>query len=304
MPSPADDMVLVEAGGFTMGSDLGYVEEGPAHRVEVGAFRIDRHPVTNDAFAAFVSATGHVTVAERPLRVADFPGVPRERLVPGSAVFAPPARPVDLADPGAWWHYVPGASWRHPGGTGTSIAGRGDHPVVHVAYEDALAYARWAGKALPTEAQWERAARGGLEGRRYCWGDRFLLDGRVMANVWRGRFPHENRKPHPPGTEPVGSYPPNGFGLLDMAGNVWEWTTDPFRPRHAPGGAAEGASPGCCGASRARPPARGAAARVLKGGSFLCAHNYCARFRPAARIPQDVDSAAVHVGFRCVGPAA
>lgn len=299
-------MVWIPAGAFTMGSDDGYPEERPAHRVHVDGFWIDRCTVTNAAFAEFVRSTGYVTVAERPLRPEDYPGVDPAALVPGSAVFRPPRGPVDLTtDPGSWWHYQPGASWRHPEGPDSSIDRRGDHPVVHVCFDDAAEYARWAGKAVPTEAQWERAARGGLEARAFCWGDELHPDGRVVANIWRGTFPSQNRKSRPPGTEAVGSYPPNGYGLYDMAGNVWEWTTDFWRPGHR----ASDAAGSCCTMKRnprgpetalAEGLAPGIPLRVLKGGSFLCAPNYCARYRPAARIPQASDTAAVHIGFRCI----
>jgi len=300
-----DDMVWVPRGTFTMGSMRYYPEERPCHRVHVDGFWIDRGPVTNDAFAAFVRETGYVTVAERPLRLEDYPGVAPELLVSGSAVFRQPAERVHTGDARDWWSYVAGASWRCPEGPHSSIEGRGGHPVVHVAFEDALAFAAWAGKSLPSEAQWERACRGTLENREFAWGDELWPGGRTPANVWVGRFPWDNRKPHRPGTTPVGSYPTNDFGLSDMIGNVWEWTTDYYRSAHAVAGAS-GSS--CCvprnprGPSTplAEPDAPGIPLRVLKGGSFLCAPNYCARYRPAARIPQASDSAACHIGFRCV----
>ena len=303
-------MRLVGGGSFAMGSNRHYPEERPVHRVSVDAFWIDVHAVTGADFSAFVEATGHVTVAERAPHPAQYPGVPAERLVAGSAVFRQPPGPVDLADPGLWWAYVPGADWRHPAGPGSSIAGREDHPVVHVAFEDAAAYARWAGKRLPTEAEWEYASRGGLAGAEFCWGDSpFPADAApagaspaglfptaarpgLPANVWRGQFPWRNDKPVAPGTEPVGSYPPNGFGLYDMAGNVWEWTADDYRPGHGPS---------CCGPPPAADPASpSVAVKVLKGGSYLCAENYCSRYRPAARIPQSADTSTGHIGFRCV----
>jgi sulfatase modifying factor 1 len=238
-----------------------------------------------------------VTVAQRPPSPELYPGVPPERLVPGSAVFRAPSGPVDLADPGQWWSYVEEACWHHPhgpGGVAATAEGRAGHPVVHIAFDDALAYAAWAGKRLPAEAEWEYAARGGLDGAEYCWGDSRLVGGRVPANVWAGEFPWRNDKAHPPGTEPVGSYGPNGYGLHDMAGNVWEWTVDDYRPGHEPVCCLPPADP------VTSPGAAALAVKVIKGGSYLCADNYCARYRPAARIPQPVDTSTGHLGFRCV----
>jgi sulfatase modifying factor 1 len=242
-------------------------------------------------------------IAERELRPEDYPGVPRDALVPGSGVFEQPSGPVGLGDPGAWWRYVAGASWRHPEGPGSAIADRPRHPVVHIAYEDAVAFASWAGKRLPTEAEWERAARGGLEDCAFCWGDELTPGGRRMANIWQGEFPSHNAKASPSGTERVGAYPANGFGLHDMAGNAWEWTTDFYSPDHR-----ETAASACCVPQNPTGPptalaeatAPGIPLRTLKGGSFLCAENYCTRYRPSARIPQASDSSACHIGFRCV----
>lgn len=310
--SPVGDsppgMVWIPGGSFRMGCDDGYPEEGPAHRVHVDGFWMDRHTVTVAEFRDFVDATGYVTVAERPLCPEDYPGVDPADLVPGSAVFCPPRVPVDLTtDQGTWWHYQPGASWRHPEGPGSSVDGRGEHPVVHVCFEDAAAYAQWAGKSLPTEAQWERAARGGLEGLPYCWGDELYPDGRTLANIWQGTFPSDNRKARTPGTDPVGSFPSNGYGLFDMSGNVWEWTTDFWRPGHNVDSTKAVGS--CCSVKRnphgpetawAEESTPDIPLRVLKGGSFLCASNYCARYRPAARISQASDTGSVHIGFRCV----
>ena len=283
-------MVGIAAGRFRMGEDRFYREERPVRTVEVEGFWIDRHPVTNRAFARFVEATGHVTLAERRPDAALYPGVDPLAVQAGSAVFRQPLRPISLRRP-VWWVYVPGASWRHPEGPGSSIDSRAEHPVVHVALCDALAYATWAGATLPTEAQWEYAARGGLDHAVYAWGDELMPAGRLMANIWRGRFPAENLRSTPPGTEPVGGYPANGYGLLDMIGNVWEWTLDAFTIGEPP--------PECC--------AHGLEARtrrhVLKGGSFLCADNYCRRYRPAARMAQPADSPAANLGFRCVRPA-
>jgi sulfatase modifying factor 1 len=302
------DVEWVPGGAFVMGSDKHYPEEGPAHEVVVDGFWMDRYPVTNDQFKGFVQATGYVTVAERALDPETYPGVAPKALVPGSAVFRKPTGPVDLSGPASWWEYAPGANWRDPEGSGSPIETRGSHPVVHVCHEDATAYAQWAGKRLPTEAEWERAARGGLDEREFCWGDEFEPGGAVMANVWNGEFPWEDRKSGRAGTTPVGCYPPNGFGLFDMAGNVWEWTNDLFSPRHSE--VARRTAPSACCSVPRNPSGPVAASvdpaspriplRVLKGGSFLCAENYCMRYRPAARTPQASDSGTVHIGFRCV----
>ncbi len=291
-PAPDPGMCWVPGGGFRMGSDEHYPEEAPAHDTAVEGFWMDRHPVTNTQFAAFVEATGHRTVAEQAPDPATYPGTPPELLVPASLVFVQPPGPVDLGDVGNWWRMVPGADWRHPQGPDSSLDGLADHPVVHVALDDAESYARWAGKALPTEAQWEFAARGGLAGAVYAWGDRQVPGGRWMANTWQGEFPWQNhgRDGHER-TSPVGSYPPNPYGLVDLIGNVWEWTADAWQPGHT-------RSAQCCSA----PADTGIPQRVLKGGSHLCAPNYCRRYRPAARHPQPVDTSTSHVGFRCVQP--
>lgn len=294
-----DDMVWIAGGAFLMGSEAFYPEERPVRRVSVDGFRIDPHQVTNDEFRRFVDATGYVTVAERPVDLAGVPGAPVERYPAGSLVFVQTSGPVDLSDSRNWWHYVPGAQWRHPLGPESSIEGRGDHPVVHVAYDDAEAYAVWAGKALPTEVEWEFAARGGIEGAAFTWGDEMEPGGRIMANTWQGEFPWWNSKRDGyERTSPVGAFPPNGYGLYDMAGNVWEWTADWFRAHgeHAP------AKP-CCAPEQsydAAEPHLRIPRKVLKGGSHLCAPNYCLRFRPAARMPQMVDTGMSHLGFRCV----
>jgi formylglycine-generating enzyme len=300
-------MARVPGGVFVMGSNRHYPEEAPAHRVRVDGFQMDTHLVTNRQFAAFVADTKYLTVAERPLSAAAFPDLPASRLAPGSLVFNKPRRPVSTNDPGQWWGWKPGAYWRHPEGRGTSVAARLDHPVVHVAYEDAEAYAAWAGKALPTEAEWEFAARGGLDGAEFVWGEAFTPGGRAMANTWQGNFPSENLNLDGfEGTSPVGTYPANGYGLFDMAGNVWEWTTDWFADRHP-----DDAAKPCCipanprgGSAEAsldtRQPTVTVPRKVVKGGSFLCAPNYCRRYRPAARHAQMIDSGMSHVGFRCV----
>jgi formylglycine-generating enzyme required for sulfatase activity len=290
-----------------MGSDDHYPEEAPAHQVRVDAFAISPTTVTNREFAAFVDATGYVTIAERPLDPADYPGAPLENLVAGSLVFTMTPGPVDLRHLSQWWTWTPGASWHHPEGARSSIDDRMDHPVVHVAFEDADAYASWAGAALPTEAQWEYAARGGEDGRAFVWGDEAVPDGRYLANFWQGDFPWRNSAEDGfAGTAPVGSFPPNGHGLYDMAGNVWEWTADWYSARHP-----DVPDKPCCVPDNPRGPDVEASfdphqpqfrvpRKVIKGGSFLCADNYCQRYRPAARRPQMIDTGMSHIGFRTV----
>jgi formylglycine-generating enzyme required for sulfatase activity len=285
-----------------MGSDDHYPEEAPAHRVRVGGFTIEPVAVTNRRFAEFVAATGYVTVAERPLDPAQFPDAPPENLLPGSMVFTPTRGPVDLRHLSQWWRWVPGASWRHPEGPRSGVDARLDHPVVHVAHEDAAAYAAWIGAALPTEAQWEYAARGGLDGAEFTWGDEARPGGRIMANTWDGLdFPW--RSTGESGwlrTAPVGSFPPNGYGLHDMAGNVWEWTDDWWVARR-PAAACCDPRPGDAAGSRdPAQPQFAVPRKVVKGGSYLCADTYCRRYRPAARRPQPVDTGMSHIGFRCV----
>lgn len=300
-------MVFVPGRTFRMGSDRHYPEEAPSHLVAVDGFWIDRTPVTNRQFRAFADATGHVTLAEKPPDPRDYPGAAPHMLRPGSLVFQPPRGPVDLRDWGAWWTFRFGADWRRPYGPGSSTAGLDDHPVVHVAYADALAYAAWAGKDLPTEAEWEFAARGGLEGAAYAWGDELTPGGRPMANTWQGAFPHENTGIDGfERTSPVSAFFANGYGLRDMIGNVWEWTADFWMPRHP----ADAAKTCCVPRNPRGGPESGShdpcqpripiPRRVLKGGSHLCAPNYCQRYRPAARSPQPVDTSTCHVGFRCV----
>jgi len=286
-------MCWVPGGRFRMGSDDHYPEERPAHDAEVAGFWMDRHPVTNAEFASFAEATGHRTVAEQPPDPACYPETPPDLLVAASLVFVQPPGPVDLTDLRNWWRLMPGADWRHPQGPGSSLEGLEDHPVVHIAYDDALAYARWMGKALPSEAEWEFAARGGLEGAAYAWGDEAVPGRRWMANTWQGEFPWRNyTKDGYERTSPVGSYPENPYGLVDLIGNVWEWTADAYRPGHGQAGT-------CCGA----PAPSSIPQKVLKGGSHLCAPNYCRRYRPAARHPQPVDTSTSHAGFRCVSRA-
>ena len=300
-------MRWLPGGTFRMGAERAYPEEAPVHKVTIGGFWIDEYAVTNRDFAAFVATTGYRTVAERPLNPADYPGAAPQMLKPGSLVFHKTRGPVDLRDIRNWWTWKAGAYWRHPEGKGTSVAGRLDHPVVQVAFEDAQAYAHWAGKTLPTEAEWEFAARGGLDGAEFVWGTELTPDGCQMANTWQGEFPWQNLCADGfQGTSPVGAFPPNGYGLFDMAGNVWEWTTDWFRARHQ----SEISSPCCVPAnSRDRPveascdpaqPKLRIPRKVVKGGSFLCAPNYCRRYRPAARHAQMIDSGMSHIGFRCV----
>ncbi|MFL0176900.1 formylglycine-generating enzyme family protein [Mycobacterium sp. SMC-13] len=288
-------MSLVWIPGQTavLGSDEHYPEEAPAREVTVVGFWIQPHQVTNADFAAFVEATGYVTVAERPLNAADYPGAPAENLQPGSMVFRRTPGPVDLRHLSQWWTWTPGACWNHPRGPKSSLRNREKHPVVHVAFEDAAAYADWAGLALPTEAQWEVAARGGLDRAIYTWGDEAEQPGQQLANFWHGEFPYLPDTGYGQ-TTPVGSFPPNDYGLFDMAGNVWEWTTDYY-------GATRDSQP-CCAADSYDPdqPGTPVARRVIKGGSFLCADSYCLRYRPAARRPQAVDTGMSHIAFRCV----
>jgi sulfatase modifying factor 1 len=279
-----------------MGSNAFYREERPIRRETVEGFWIDSHPVTNAEFQEFVTATGYVTMSERSPDAAAYPDADPAFLVPGSLVFTKPDRPVDMRDYRAWWAYVPGASWRAPEGPGSCLDGRSDHPVVHVAFEDAAAYAAWAGKALPTEAEWEFAARGGLDGATYAWGDEFAPDGKPMANIWQGRFPWENlAEDGYEGTSPVGAFPANGYGLYDMIGNVWEWTAGAATPPRG-----EDDKPSCC---KAKETADRQTSGVVKGGSHLCAPNYCLRYRPAARQSQPLDTSTTHIGFRCVSRA-
>ena len=288
------ELVEVPGGSFRMGSTSFYPEEAPIHTATVEPFAIERHPVTNAQFAEFVADTGYITVAERPLDPALYPGVAEEDLRPGALIFTGTPGPVNLDDWRQWWDWAPGAHWRTPFGPGSDIAGKEDHPVVQIAYPDAGAYAAWAGRRLPDEAEWEYAAGAGAT-TTYAWGDEPRLDGRLMANTWQGRFPYRNDGALGwIGTSPVGTFPPNGFGLVDMIGNVWEWTTTKYSQR---GHALDAPAKSCCPQSAEPDPA---VVQTLKGGSHLCAPEYCHRFRPAARSPQSQDSSTTHIGFRCV----
>jgi sulfatase modifying factor 1 len=299
------DMVWIPGGKFQMGSDHHYPEEAPAHSAIVEGFWIDKYEVTNEQFACFIEATKYITAAERPPRAEDYPGALSEMLQPASVVFQKPAGRVDLSNHYNWWTYIQRANWRHPEGPQSSIDDRGRNPVVHIAYEDAEAYARWAGKELPTEAEWEFAARGGLDGATYAWGEEFAPGGKQMANTWQGDFPWQNLVTDGyERTAPVGQFPPNGYGLFDMIGNVWEWTTDWYGAHHP-------AIKTCCGGAVRKGGDREQSydpqtpdiripRKVIKGGSFLCALNYCRRYRPAARMAQPVDTSTCHVGLRLI----
>ncbi len=295
----------IPAGEFLMGSDDFYPEEAPSHRVYVDEFEIEVTPVTNSQYSCFVDETGYLTIAEHPLPKAQFPDLSDEQRSPGSMVFYPTAGPVDLENMGRWWGWTRGASWRCPEGVGTSWRDRPDHPVVHIAYEDAKSYAEWAGRALPTEAEWERAARGGVDGKNFIWGDKNMPKNKRMAKYFEGKFPYKNKaRDGHLRTAPVASFPANRYGLYDMAGNVWEWTQDWYKDEHE----ADLEKP-CCVPQNPRggleedslaPDQAPIPRRVLKGGSFLCADEYCMRYRPAARRPQMIDTGMSHIGFRCV----
>ena len=287
------ELVELPGGTYRMGSSRFYPEEAPVHSVTVAAFAVEKHPVTNAQFAEFVADIGYLTVAERPLDPVLYPGVAQQDLLPGALVFRPTSGPVDLRDWRQWWDWAPGASWRHPFGPDSSWEDRSDHPVVQVAYPDAAAYARWADRRLPSEAEWEYAARGGVT-TTYSWGDDPAPGGRLMANTWQGRFPYRNDGALGwVGTSPVGTFPPNEFGLVDMIGNVWEWTVTQYSAQRRP----DQPPTTCCAPAG---PADPTVNQTLKGGSHLCAPVYCHRYRPAARSPQSQDSATTHIGFRCV----
>lgn len=332
-PAPAGDnpvgMVWIPGGTTIIGSDKHYPEERPTLEVVVEGFWMDETPVTNAQFAEFVEATGYVTTAEVQPEPEDYPNAPKQNLVAGSAVFVQPKVPVDLSRP-TWWQYVAGANWRNPQGSETGKA-PASLPVVHITYEDATEYARWAAKQLPSEEQWEFAARGGLSGAEFVWGDELTPDNKRRANYWEGDFPWDNRKPDPPGPTPAGTFEPNGYGLYDMCGSVWEWTTTPWQlnhrqlnswePNQAADSSATRPAASCCPPSSetASPATASQAAnldatkqpdtvrqasspaiKTIKGGSFLCSENYCSRYRPAARFPQSADTSTNHLGFRCI----
>ena len=299
MMSQVKGMVLVRGGWFAMGSTDFYAEERPVRQIEVGDIWIDEHQVTNAQFRRFIKDTGYITVAESAPDPADFPGAAQADLEPGSQVFVGTPGPVPLDDWTRWWAWVPGAEWRHPEGPASTLHGRDLHPVVHVGYEDALAYAQWAAKELPSEAEWEHAARGGLPGATYAWGDEFAPGGKLMANTWQGRFPYENLAPSGvQRTSAVKRFAPNGYGLFDVACNVWEWTSSSWTD--SPGDAVETVH-ACCGPTSSALTEEDR--RVTKGGSHLCAPSYCHRYRPAARQAHAVRSTTGHLGFRCSRPA-
>ncbi|MGF0252747.1 formylglycine-generating enzyme family protein [Rhodococcus erythropolis] len=306
--TPPKNMSLIPRGTYWMGSEDFYPEERPVHQVTVDGFWMDTTAVTVAEFRRFVKATGHVTTAEIAPDPADYPDADPALLVPGSLVFNSPPAPVSLDDYTQWWSFTPGADWRHPEGADSNIGGRERHPVTHVSYFDAQAYAAWAGKELPTEAEWEFAARGGLDRQAYVWGDHDSPGGRPGGNVWQGQFPWENLlEDGYERTAPVGKFRPNGYGLFDMAGNVWEWTADHYTSDHAHSSKNVAPASSCCiprnpraefatEALAGEPYAR----RVIKGGSHLCAPNYCLRYRPAARQGESEESSTCHVGFRCI----
>lgn len=304
-----EGMVWIPGGTFLMGSDRHYPEEAPAHPVAVDGLWMDTHTVTNGDFRHFVEATGYVTSAERPANPEHYPGAKPEMLAPSSVVFKKSLGAVDLRNSYNWWTYVPDANWRHPRGRGSTLDGLWRHPVVHVALEDVEAYANWIGKELPTEAEWEFAARGGLGRAEFAWGDEFMPNGKPMANTWQGEFPWQNLvEDGYEWTAPVGSFPPNGYGLFDMTGNVWQWTSDFFqdhgRIEHA---CCTSHNPRGCEAEHSydpRTPQSNIPRKVMKGGSFLCAPNYCRRYRPAARMAQPIDTSICHLGFRCIARGA
>jgi len=301
-PSCPSDMVYIPGGTFTMGSDNpDFVEERIAEDVTVSSFCIEPHEVTNAQFAQFVEETGYVTVAERPLSKEQFPDLNDEERAPGSLVFQPPEEGIQQVAYLSWWHWQPGADWRHPLGPDSDIQSKADYPVVHIAYEDAEAYAAWKGRSLPTEAQWEYAARGGQQGWTYTWGEQYSAK---QANTWQGMFPFFNTKEDGHlGTAPAMSFPPNGYGLYDMTGNVWELTASWFTVQHDDlAHSTDPSGPPQTVSYDPKKPMDGAM-HVIKGGSYLCAKNYCSRYRPAARESQALDTGTTHIGFRLVKPA-
>ena len=304
-PGPAPEgLGWIPGGTFWMGCENCAMPDAlPLHLVAVDGFWMDRAPVTNAEFERFVKATAYVTVAERPLDPKDFPGVPRDKLVPGSAIFVPTSTPVPLDNPLQWWRYTPGANWKHPEGPGSTLKAREDHPVVHVAFEDAVAYAKWAGKRLPTEAEFEFAARGGLDRQKYPWGNEMNPGGKAAANTWQGQFPAKDlAEDGYVGTSPVTAFPPNGFSLYDMGGNVWQWCADWYRPDAY---AAPAQTPAVVRnpqgpADSFDPQEPGAAKRVTRGGSYLCTEQYCARYLVGSRGKSEISSGSSNLGFRLV----
>ena len=300
-PAPAPEGMSWVAGGELWMGDNDFPDARPVHRVTVDGFFMDKTEVTNAQFARFVRETGYLTVAERAPDPKDFPGVPASDLKAGSIVFSPPNHAVDLNNHLQWWNYVPGASWKHPEGPASNIEGKDNYPAVHVCYDDAIAYAKWAGKRLPTEAEWEFAARGGLDRKPYTWGDEQKPGGRWPANIWQGRFPAENTaEDNFPRTAPVASFPANAWGLHDLAGNVWEWCADWYRPDYYVNSPARNPSGPADSFDPAEP---GLPKRVQRGGSFLCSDLYCVRYRPGSRGKGETSSGASHLGFRCVKSA-
>lgn len=294
-------MVWIPGGEFSMGSsNPKFSDARPWHRVRVDGFWIDRTELTNDDFAKFVRATGYVTIAERKPSAADFPGVPPQELVAGSLVFTPPTHPVELNDDRQWWRYVKGADWRHPEGPQSSIVGRGRYPVVQIAFADAQAYARWVGKRLPTEAEYEYAERGGLDCKPFAWGDAFTPHGKTMANTFQGHFPDKSTAPHAHAdTTPVASFSPNGYGLYDMSGNVWEWTSDWYRADYYSQLARAGVAVNPKGPAESYDPMEpGVKKRSVRGGSFLCTDQFCSRYEVGGRGQTEPSSSANHIGAR------
>ncbi len=291
------DMVLINGGTYQMGSN-DYIDSKPVHAVTVNSFYMDEHEVTNAQFAQFVKATGYITVAEQALNPADFPGVPTSQLIPGSAVFTPPSHAVSLDNPMQWWTYVGGADWKHPQGPNSSIAGKENEPVVQVCYTDAAAYAKWAGKRLPTEAEWEYAARAGKQFPNYYWGKDMKPNGKWPANIFQGNFPYNNKKEDGyVSSAPVKSFPPNAFGLYDMEGNVWEWCNDWYRPdAYANSVSANPQGP----KDSYDPDEPNQQKHVQRGGSFLCSDDYCIRYKAGSRGKGETNSAGNNLGFRCV----
>ena len=286
--SEANQIVDVKGGAFKFGDNRYYPDEGPVKTVRIGDFNIDKTEVTNAQFRAFVEATGYVTAAEKGLSKEDYPNIPPAFRAPGSMVFVAP-EPDQPSSPATWWQFIPGANWRHPEGPKSSIANKEAHPVVHIVYADAMSYAQWIGRRLPTEIEWEYASRGGLDGASYSWGEESPNSGKSKGNTWQGRFPYQNINDDGfVGSSPVGCYAANAFGLYDTTGNVWEWTDTPYSPDRKRNYGNDGYDP--------QQP--GIVVKTLKGGSFLCSDNYCQRFRPAARQAQDISLASSHIGFR------